>query len=57
MLARDPIRLRLTIWYVFLLAIILAVFAVGVYLLLRHSLYQNLDESVQSHAGALVNVV
>ena len=57
MLARAPIRLRLTLWYVLLLAIILAAFAAGVYLLLRHSLYQNLDESVQSRAGALVNVV
>ena len=35
----------------------MAAFAAGVYLLLRHSLYQNLDESVQSRAGALVNVV
>ena len=57
MLARAPIRLRLTLWYVLLLAIILAAFAAVVYLLLRHSLYQNLDESVQSRAGALVNVV
>ena len=57
MLARAPIRLRLTLWYVLLLSVILAAFAAGVYLLLRHTLYQNLDASVQNRASALVNVV
>ena len=57
MLARVPIRLRLTIWYVLLLALILAAFAAGVYLLLRHNLNQNLNDSIQNRAGALLNVV
>ena len=56
-LNRVPIRLRLTFWYVFLLAVILAVFAAGVYLLLRHSLYQALDESIQNRASTLLNIV
>ncbi len=57
MLNRAPLRLRLTIWYVFLLAVILAVFATGIYLLLRHSLYQSLDESIQNRASTLLNFV
>ena len=56
-LNRVPIRVRLTFWYVFLLAVILAVFAAGVYLLLRHSLYQNLDGSIQNRASTLLNIV
>ena len=35
------VRLRLTLWYVLLLAIILAGFSAGVYLLLRDNLYGN----------------
>ena len=56
-LTRAPIRLRLTLWYVFLLAVILAAFAAGVYLLLRHTLYQNLNESIQNRASALINTI
>jgi heavy metal sensor kinase len=57
MLRHVPIRLRLTLWYVILLAIILAVFIAGVYLLLRQSLYRNLDESILNQANALLDVV
>ena len=57
MLNHAPIRLRLTLWYVLLLAVILAVFAAGVYLLLRHSLYENLDESIHNRASTLLNIV
>ena len=53
MLRRAPIRLRLTLWYVLLLAVILAAFAAGVYLILRHSLYQNLNESLEAQADGL----
>ena len=56
-LSRAPIRARLTFWYVFLLAVILAVFAIGVWGLLHHALYQNLDDSIQAQANALLNVV
>ena len=57
MLARAPIRLRLTLWYVLLLALILAAFAAGVYLLLRHNLNQNLNESIESRASAFLSIV
>ena len=57
MLNRAPIRLRLTLWYVLLLAVILAVFAAGIYLLLRNSLYENLDGSIQNRATTLLNIV
>jgi heavy metal sensor kinase len=57
MLRYVPIRLRLTLWYVVLLAIILAVFIASVYLLLRQSLYRNLDESMLNQANALLDVV
>ena len=57
MLVRAPIRLRLTLWYVLLLALILAAFAGGVYLLLRHSLYQNIDESIQNQSNAFMNII
>ena len=53
MLSRVSIRVRLTLWYVLLLAVVLAAFSAGVYLLLRHSLYQSLDESIQVHASSL----
>ena len=56
-LIRASIRVRLTLWYVFLLAVILAAFSAGVYLFLRHTLYQNLDESIQNHASALVETI
>ena len=54
---RAPIRLRLTLWYVLLLAVILAAFNAGVYLLLRHTLYQNPNESIQTRASAILKVV
>ncbi len=53
MLRRAPIRLRLTLWYVLLLAVILVAFSAGVYLLLRHDLYQNLNESLEAQADGL----
>jgi heavy metal sensor kinase len=51
------VRARLTLWYVLLLAVILAGFSGGVYLLLRHNLYDNLDQSAQSRADTLLGVV
>jgi heavy metal sensor kinase len=44
------IRVRLTLWYVLLLAVILAVFSAGVYFALRENLYSNLDDSLGSKA-------
>ncbi len=56
-LSRAPIRVRLTAWYVLLLAVILAAFGAGVYLLMRHSLYQNLEESIENRAAALAETI
>ena len=57
MLTQAPIRLRLTLWYVLLLAVLLAAFSAGVYFLMRHALYQNLDNSIRNRADALLEVV
>jgi len=51
------IRVRLTFWYVLLLAIILAAFSSGVYFTLRYNLYSNLDDSTETRAGDLVAAV
>jgi heavy metal sensor kinase len=51
------IRLRLTLWYVVLLAVILAVFIASVYLVQRHLLYKTLDESIQNQASALLDAI
>jgi heavy metal sensor kinase len=56
-LALRSIRLRLTLWYVLLLAIILAGFSAGIYLTLQHNLYANLDDSLETRANDLVPLV
>ena len=55
--AIRSLRLRLTLWYVLLLAIILAAFSAGIYLTLRHNLYDGLNESVRNRASLLLDVV
>jgi heavy metal sensor kinase len=57
MLAPRSIRLRLTLWYVLLLAIILAAFSAGIYSALRHSLYANLDDSIEARANDLLGII
>ncbi len=57
MLFLRSIRLRLTLWYVFLLALVLAVFCAAVYIALRESLISNLDESVENRAELLLPLV
>jgi hypothetical protein len=56
-LALRSIRLRLTLWYVLLLAIILAGFSAGIYLTLRYNLYANLNDSLQARANDLLPLV
>ena len=51
------IRVRLTLWYVLLLAIVLAFFGVVVFLSLRHVLYSNLDASIRSSADAILGTI
>ena len=45
-----PIRVRLTLWYVLLLAIVLIAFSTALYLALRVSLYDDLDDVLRSSA-------
>jgi heavy metal sensor kinase len=56
-LAPRSIRLRLTLWYVLLIAIILACFSAGIYLTLRHNLYANLNDSLEARANDLLPLV
>ncbi len=51
------LRFRLTLWYVLLLAVILAGFSAGVYLALRQRLYENLDDSLQNRASVLLGAI
>lgn len=51
------IRLRLTLWYVLVLAVVLAVFSASVYVVLRRALYNNLDESIKVQSAALLSAV
>jgi len=51
------IRLRLTLWYVLVLAVILAAFSTGIYLTLRHNLSENLDNSVENRTDILLDIV
>jgi len=51
------IRFRLTLWYIILLALILAAFSAGIYLTLRHNLYANLDDSIAARADDLLALV
>jgi heavy metal sensor kinase len=57
MLAPRSIRLRLTLWYVLLLAVILATFSAGIYSALRHSLYANLDDSIEARTNDLLGII
>ncbi|MEX1253156.1 MAG: heavy metal sensor histidine kinase [Dehalococcoidia bacterium] len=51
------IRVRLTLWYVVLLAVILAAFSAGIYLTLRYSLSSNLNDSLTNRANILLGIV
>ncbi len=57
MIVLRSVRLRLTLWYVLLLAIILAAFSAGIYLVLRNNLYDNLDDSIQNRANTFLDVI
>ena len=56
-LNRRGIRIRLTLWYLMVLAIVLALFGGGVYIALRESLEDSLDASVRGRSDALMSVV
>lgn len=57
MISFQSVRLRLTLWYVFLLAFILACFSAGVYIFLREILYDNLDDAVRNRAATSLEIV
>jgi heavy metal sensor kinase len=57
MRALRSIRLRLTLWYVLLLAVILAAFSAGIYLTLRHNLSANLDDALRNRTSILLDIV
>jgi heavy metal sensor kinase len=56
-LLRRGIRLRLTLWYLLVLAVVLALFGGGVYFALRESLDDSLETSVRSRSDALLSVI
>lgn len=51
----KSIRFRLTIWYLAVLVALLLLFGMTSYFMLSRSLYQSLDDSLQTHALALEN--
>ena len=51
------IRLRLTLWYTALLALVLAIFGAGIFVLQRQALYHNLDESIEAQAKAMLSTI
>ena len=57
MLIFRSIRLRLTLWYVLLLGVVLAVFCAGIYFALRQSLIRNLNESVENRLEVLLGII
>lgn len=48
----DSIRMRLTLWYLGVLALMLVLFSLGVYLLLARSLYLRLDAELKAAVDA-----
>lgn len=57
MASRIPIRWRLTLWYVALLALALAIFSGGFYLGLRYLLYDAIDTTLRSQATLVHSAV
>ena len=49
----TSIRARLTLWYMVILAVTLAIFSGGVYLALQASVYRSLDDSIQSRISII----
>ena len=47
----DSVRIRLTLWYVSMLALVLIAFSIVIYTLLSRSLYERVDENLRSVIG------
>jgi heavy metal sensor kinase len=56
-MTRLPIRWRLTVWYAAFLAALLALFGFGLYFGLRHILYGNFSDQVQSNSALALAAV
>jgi heavy metal sensor kinase len=56
-LSRRGIRIRLTLWYLLVLAVVLTLFGGGVYFALRESLDDSLETSIRSRSDALMGVI
>ena len=52
-----PIRWRLTVWYASLLAIAMALFGAAIYIGLRHELFDNLNEQLNSETSLILGTV
>ena len=57
MLVLRSLRFKLTLWYVLVLAAILAAFSAGIYLTLRHNLSANLDDSLENRTNVFLDIV
>ncbi len=58
-LSRRPwsVRLRLTLWYVAALALIILAFSLGIYLFVRASLLQEMDQQLHANVSTVAQVV
>jgi two-component system OmpR family sensor kinase len=52
----DSVRVRLTFWYLGLLALVLIAFSTGIYFLLSQTLHNRLDASLRNEVRALATV-
>jgi heavy metal sensor kinase len=52
-----PIRLRLTVWYFAILAVVLSAFGIGAYLEMRHSIHRTVDEELQIRAEGVHQLI
>jgi heavy metal sensor kinase len=52
----HSIKFRFTIWYLLVLAILLAALSIGVYFYLSRSLYRNLDDSLELRSTQLCSI-
>lgn len=54
---RKSVRVRLTLWYMLLLALTLIVFSSGLYLVLARGLYQQVDDGLRLMAGQFLGTI
>jgi heavy metal sensor kinase len=53
----KSIRLRLSLWYAMVMAVLLILFSTSIFFLLSHSLYQKLDAEIRLRAEHVVNTL